>query len=83
MMKIYEKYLREKKKMSKREIADEIERWDSEVPMTLRKKFDKIITKYLKGIDPELRGRDAIMKLSDKKVQSLYDELKRLEVFYV
>lgn len=59
------------------ELADEIEDMDLSVDDKDRTAFDKVLNAAIKKVDPrnELTIKDAVMKLSDKDIQNLMDDL--------
>jgi len=60
-----------------KELGQEIEHMDTYVEEKDRKKFDKIMDKYLNKVDPknELSILQAVMKLGMKKGLKMYNEL--------
>lgn len=70
---IINKYLNENKKS----IADEIEDMDANVSSKDRNKFDSVLNKALKKIDPknDLSIADAVMKMSDREAKKLLNDL--------
>jgi hypothetical protein len=63
-----------------KELGKEIEHMDTYVENMDRKKFDKILSKYLDKVDPknDLSISQAVMKLGMKKGLQMYNELSDL-----
>ena len=60
-----------------KELGQEIEHMDTYVEEKDRKKFNKIMEKYLSKVDPknDMSILDAVQKLGMKKAKTMYDEM--------
>lgn len=68
-------------KLSKKELANEIADLASKVVKKDKKKFDDLIKKSTKSVDPsgKMKMKDAILKLSDKDASQLFQDLLDFE----
>jgi hypothetical protein len=68
---------------NKKFLGLEIEDMELFVEMADKKKFKKIINRYLDVVDPKgkMNVVDAVLKLSDRDALALYDELSDLRYY--
>jgi hypothetical protein len=68
---------------NKKFLGLEIEDMEMFVEMSDKKKFKKIINRYLDVVDPKgkMNVVDAVLKLSDRDALALYDELSDLRYY--